>query len=588
MTLMIDGLLPVNGFWLPCDVQDEILSPATPYETLSLDAGRPCQPGEGRGVTARWPRLDEAQWRALLARLQANRSRAPQGRALWERLRQALTAVGRRLTDPSDGLRNQLLAALPAYTGYDRAMIAVTLGAFGDLVALEQLPLALASAPTWQAAAGWQPMAAVDALPGRLRFFPAHPWQAAWRGLPGRDRAPLFGPPALPDLVVGFGAGNVPGTALLLAFLGQACSLVGGPPPASVIRNSRQEPIFAPLILGGLEAVDPDLVCNLAVLVWDYDDPAVQRLLFSAPEASAPQEPRRRLVIAAAGDDTIAQIQQTLYRWTPRQPPAFHPHGHKVSFSAIGREVLGRGLRSAAQGASMLEVVALLAGLDSVFWDQNGCLSSRLHFVETGGDEDHTPLEYAQALAGQLRRLSSLLPRGAWPRQHLHDRFDRYKSLEAAGQVQALTGYDDDFLVVLDARPPGRDRPAAAAFRSLVNDCQGRVVVVRPVADLLDVPQRYLRLLPPANLQSLSVAVGRPGQELSARFLDFAAACGRCGVTAIRTVGRGAFPQLAYSWDGLIPLDLARPRPAGRFCTIEFDYPFEQMLDTYHRLLILT
>lgn len=119
----------------------------------------------------------------------------------------------------------------------------------------------------------------------------------------------------------------------------------------------------------------------------------------------------------------------------------------------------------------------------------------------------------------------------------------------------------------------------------MVNDCTGRVIIVRPVADLLEIPDRYLRQLPSANLQSLSVAVGRTEEGLSDRLLRFFEGCGDRGITAIRTVGRGAFPQLAYSWDGLIPLDLVRGRPSGRFTTLEFDHPFEQMLETYQLLL---
>jgi hypothetical protein len=179
-----------------------------------------------------------------------------------------------------------------------------------------------------------------------------------------------------------------------------------------------------------------------------------------------------------------------------------------------------------------------------------------------------------------MQVLATFLPRGAWPRQQLHDRFDRYKLLETTGQVRVLSGYDDPFVVALDERPLD-----AAAFKSAVNDCEGRVILVRPVADLMDVPERYLRLLPAANLQSLSVAVGQEGEGLTEAFMSFADACGARGVTALRTVGRGAFPQLAYSWDGLIPLDLVRQRPAGHFTTIEFDRPYDEMLETYHLLL---
>jgi hypothetical protein len=146
--------------------------------------------------------------------------------------------------------------------------------------------------------------------------------------------------------------------------------------------------------------------------------------------------------------------------------------------------------------------------------------------------------------------------------------------------VRVFSGYDDEFVVVLDGRALDPE-----AFYRQVNDCQGRVIVVRPVADLMEIPEGYLRTLPAHNLQSLSVALGAPGEGLSEPALKFAEACGARGVTAIRCVGRGAFPQLAYSWDGLIPLDLVHRRPAGYFTTIEFDHPYEQILETYHLLL---
>ena len=52
--------------------------------------------------------------------------------------------------------------------------------------------------------------------------------------------------------------------------------------------------------------------------------------------------------------------------------------------------------------------------------------------------------------------------------------------------------------------------------------------------------------------------------------LAFAEAVGARGVTALRSLGRAAFPQMGYSWDGLLPVDLGWQRPAGHFTTIEF------------------
>lgn len=556
----------MDGFWLPQDLRRRLMSAATPMASATMLNGAPASPQEAGSVTAHWPRFDHDQWRALLAALRENRRHLPAGPALWERLQAALARAGARLADPNDPCHQQAVATLPAYTGYSEAMIRFALRAMA-LMALDQMPQALALAPDNRGIVNWQPM---DSLPGRWRFYPEGCWRQVWGRLAARSSRALFGPIHAPELVVGYGAGNVPGAALLITFLGLAAGLVAEHPPAILVKNSRQEPIFAPLVLSALEAEDPELVSATAVLIWDYEDADLQRLLLGQAD----------LVVAAASDETIAQIQRSLTAAHPKGAGRFHAHGHKVSFSAIGREVLVRGDLVGA-GQPLLDVVALLAALDSAFWDQNGCLSSRIHFIEGGGQDCYTAEEYAVALAAQLRRLALALPRGAWPQHQLHDRFDRYKLLEAAGQAQVLSSYDDPFVVVVDRRTPERTVQGAATFRATVNDCQGRVIIVRPVDDLMEAPERYLALLPPANLQSLSVAVGRAGEGLSQRFLELASACGRRGVTAIRTVGRGAFPQLAYSWDGLIPLDLVRARPAGHFTTVEFDAPYEQMLATY-------
>jgi len=69
-----------------------------------------------------------------------------------------------------------------------------------------------------------------------------------------------------------------------------------------------------------------------------------------------------------------------------------------------------------------------------------------------------------------------------------------------------------------------------------------------------------------------------------AAFLRFADACGKLGVTAMRTVGRGALPPFAYSWDGMPPLDLVRVRPPGHFTTIEFDAPLSEIAAAWRLL----
>lgn len=567
----------IDGFWFPKGIHEQLLSRETEYATLSFVRGRPCEPEVEGAITVRWPRLAQEQWKDLLRLLRDNRAKMPKGQAFWDRFQAAMGAFARRLAEPSDPIRSQALSVLPGYTGFSEAMIRFTISAL-DLWELDRMPAAFSLAITNEAALAWQPM---QGLPGRLHFYSADAKLRMLQRLPGLAARTLFRTPDHPELVVGYGAGNVPGTALLISILGLATTLAGVGPPALVVRNSRREPIFTPLVLKGLEAMDPDLVSTLAVLVWDYEEPLVQETLLSEAD----------LLIAAASDETIAQIEVQIENAKRRQaasssghargrPIRFHAHGHKVSFSAIGKEVLAHGLNDRTTGHSLLDMVSLLAALDSIFWDQYGCLSSRIHFVENGGEGHYGPLEYASRLGKQLRMLGDFIPRGAWPRQHLHDRFDRYKQLETTGQVHVLSNYEDEFVLAVDQRQLNAD-----AFRSLVNDCQGRVVIVRPIDELEEVPDRYLRWLPENNLQSLSVAVGYTEKGLSARFLDFAKACGERGVTAIRSLGRGAFPQLSYSWDGLIPLDLEFRRPPGRFTSIEFESPYEQMVETYKMFL---
>ncbi|MFH1834163.1 MAG: acyl-CoA reductase, partial [bacterium] len=402
----------MDGFWAPRAVRAALVSERTEWEALSFAGGRQCglecdtdTPG---AVSARWPRLTPGDWRVLLDELAAGRDRAPQGAEFWSRLQVALIAAGHRLADPSAPARATILGALAGYTGYSPAMVASIMGA-PEMWDMQQMRSALASSPTRTAIIDWEPL---QGLPGLLRFFPGvmrRGGRARARGrvlemLAGGVRPlsshPHFAEPVPPGTVVGYGAGNVPGTALIIALLSLATTLVGRKPPVVVIRNSRREPIFSPLVLAAIEEADPDLLASVAILVWDYDDDDLQRRLLAQAD----------LVIAAAGDETIDRLASQIASATSgaaapedaapedaapeaaasenatsgagapgntgktrRAAPRFHAHGHKVSFSAISREMFedpeGRSLPSTLQnGQDLLDAVAFLAALDSSFW----------------------------------------------------------------------------------------------------------------------------------------------------------------------------------------------------------------------------
>lgn len=529
-----------DGFWLPEGIRDRVVRDAD-WVTVRLSGGSLGEEAQGRsaatgaagaggtpaaaacaapGVAVRWPRLSASGWSDLLAALRA--ARRVGGDEAAERWQAALRQVMARLTADLP----ERLPLLSAATGYAPEMLVASLTG-GDLVDPGSLRPALDFRPGWGAASAW---VRHPSLGGRVRFFP-HGLLGRVRTAAGGD-APLFRPAPRTGLAVCFAAGNVPGTALVLALMGSLANhadAAGALAPAVLVRNSRHEPLFTPWVLTAVERVDPDLVAAVAVTAWDYEDLTLQgRLLRSAG-----------LLLAAADDGTIASLDALREREAPRL--RFHRHGHKVSFAVLGRD-----------WATHPEAPRL-AALDSCFWDQNGCLSARVHFVE--GDAP----AYAEALVVEMRALAAELPRGTTPARLTHRAFDGFAALAGDGAVRLCSSYDDQFAVALDGRAW---RPES--LRRAVNACQGRVVVVRPVRDMMDVPV-LLGALPPGNLQSLSVLAAKDRVE------PLAAAAGARGVTAVRAIGRGAFPQLAWSWDGLLPADVCCVRPGGRFTSIEPD-----------------
>jgi len=98
-------------------------------------------------------------------------------------------------------------------------------------------------------------------------------------------------------------------------------------------------------------------------------------------------------------DASLAAIRQ--------QVPAktrFLGYGHRVSFAYVGSGVL--------TGFHARKVVAKAAG-DVVAWNQLGCLSPHVIYVERGGAI--SPEQFAEMLAEELDRREELEPRGELP-----------------------------------------------------------------------------------------------------------------------------------------------------------------------------
>ena len=105
---------------------------------------------------------------------------------------------------------------------------------------------------------------------------------------------------------------------------------------------------------------------------------------------------------ATGSDETLAAIRARLPVKT-----RFLGYGHRVSFGFVAHEVLS--------GSYTRQIVSRATD-DVVAWNQLGCLSPHVVYVQTGGEV--SPEKFAELLADELERREQTEPRGALPAEH--------------------------------------------------------------------------------------------------------------------------------------------------------------------------
>ncbi|MBI3810966.1 MAG: hypothetical protein HY283_01995 [Nitrospirae bacterium] len=180
-------------------------------------------------------------------------------------------------------------------------------------------------------------------------------------------------------------AGNIPGlgaSELIATLLVKSSCFV---------KVSSDEPLFTALFAKTLVEIEPRLAHCLAVVWWPGGKPesqSIEEVAFG----------RSELLTATGSDESVSAVRLTAAGYQPASA-RFIGNGHRLSLGLIGREALDD-----------LNSVARNAALDVAMYDQNGCLSPHLFYVETGGT--HFPREFAKALGQELARLEMELPRG--------------------------------------------------------------------------------------------------------------------------------------------------------------------------------
>jgi hypothetical protein len=420
------------------------------------------------------PALSDAQIKMLAARVR-EASRRHLKTLPVARITDIIDRVIARLLDRRDPYRRKAEALLPAVTGYDAEMVRLGLTEYLKTFRKPELNKFLAED---------------FSNPGILDDF-----QPTAKG--GFARA--FGP----DLLVHVWAGNVPGLPLwsLISGLLVKAGNIGKVPSA--------EPLFAGWFAELVAEIEPDLADCLAVVWWKGGETASEMVLLGEAD----------VVLAYGGNDSLNAIRSR----TPITT-RFLGYGHKISFGMISRSALDMRKASAA---------AHQAAYDVVRYDQQGCYSPHVFFVERGGKV--SPREFGRYLAHELDSFERKFPRralgiaeagdvAAWRHQEEMKALsqpDREMMGDAAGawSVAYVEGEED-------LAPSGLNRTV-------------KIVAVEALADAAPRIAPYKALLQTVGIAASPEELYRLGDIL-----------GQAGVTRISALGRMTAPEAGWHHDG--------------------------------------
>lgn len=294
-------------------------------------------------------------------------------------------------------------------------------------------------------------------------------------------------------------AGNIPGvsiSSIIYALLSKS---------ANFIKSSSGDPLFPVLFIQSLIEIEPEMGKCFAVCWWDRNEVEVTENTLNNSD----------LVIAYGTEDTIKTLKAKTHC-------RFIGYGNKVSLGVISCE-------------SLLDYhgLAKLIARDVAVFDQQGCLSPHLYYVETGGKV--SPGEFAGHVAAALEEMQKSIPVG-------------FLSMEEAAQIQQMRGAVEfqkisGKPVELWASPQGvqwtvfyEENPE---FRL---SCLNRAVWIKPVTNIEIIPA-LLQLWKP-YLQTVGVAISEQ------RLIPFAEVMGRLGVNRFCPIGKMQSPGPGWHHDG--------------------------------------
>ena len=306
-----------------------------------------------------------------------------------------------------------------------------------------------------------------------------------------------------PEMLVHIAAGNLPNPTLMSLMLGLLTR------SAQFVKCARGGSFLPRLFAHSLYEADAKLGACIELAEWRGGEQELEAALFAEADC----------VTATGSDEALADIRKRL----PIRV-RFVGYGHRVSFGYIAREMMSEWT---------LADTVKQAAEDVVAWNQLGCLSPHVIYVERGGAID--PSQFASQLAEELAARESAEPRGPL-------------DTHSAAAIQTRRA----FYEVRAAHLPGtqlwcseNSTAWTVIFESDTGfqlSCLNRFIYVKEIME----QEQLLSTLEPMRHQISTVGLAATdvtAQKLALRFAQW-------GVTRICPLGKMQKPPLTWRHDG--------------------------------------
>ena len=307
-----------------------------------------------------------------------------------------------------------------------------------------------------------------------------------------------------PEFLVHIAAGNLPNPALMSMVLGLLTR------SAQFMKCAHAAAFLPRLFAHSIYDADAKLGACLEVAEWRGGNVELEAALFAESDC----------VTATGSDETLAAIRARLPVKT-----RFLGYGHRVSFGFVAHEVLS--------GLHTRQIVSRTTD-DVVAWNQLGCLSPHVVYVQTGGEV--SPEKFAELLADELERREQTEPRGELPAEHAAAIASR------RGIYEVRAAHSPETTQHWCSRNSTAWTVVYEVDARFQLSCLNRFIYVKPVRDLAEA----LQYAETVRGQVSTVGLGVPEHKLE----ELATQLARWGATRVCPLGRMQNPPLTWRHDG--------------------------------------